>query len=88
MRLGVLFGVQHRCQWLLLVCGDAEYGAEYLLHPVRHDDDASGLAVLLVPVHMGVCCAGGVPAWRCRLLCVVFPVLCMRAATLSLLLTA
>ena len=36
---------------------------------------------VLVPVHMGVCCAGGVPAGRCRLLCVVFPVLCMCAAT-------
>ena len=28
---------------------------------------------LLVPVHMGVCCAGGMPAGRCRLLSVVFP---------------
>ena len=36
---------------------------------------------LLVPVHMGVCCAGGLPAGRCRLLCVVFPVLCVCAAT-------
>ena len=37
----------------------------------------------LVPVHMGVCCAEGMPAGRCRLLCVVFPVLRMCAATYS-----
>ena len=36
---------------------------------------------VLVPVHVGVCCAGGLPAGRCRLLCVVFPVLCVCAAT-------
>ena len=38
--------------------------------------------VVLVPVHMGVCCAGGAPAGRCQL-CVVLPVLCMCAATYS-----
>ena len=38
---------------------------------------------LLVPVHMGVCCAGEMPAGRCWLLCAVFPVLCMSAATYS-----
>ena len=31
---------------------------------------------LLVPVHMGVCCAGGVPAGCCRLLCVVCFLFC------------
>ena len=31
---------------------------------------------LLVPVHVGVCCAWGMLAGRCRLLCVVFPVYC------------
>ena len=36
---------------------------------------------VLVPVHMGVCCAGGLPLGRCRLLFVVFPVLCVGAAT-------
>ena len=30
---------------------------------------------VLVPVHVGVCCSGGLPARRCRLLCVVFPIL-------------
>ena len=30
--------------------------------------------LLLVLVHMGVCCAEGVPVGRCWLLCVVFPV--------------
>ena len=38
---------------------------------------------VLVPVHMGVCCDGGMPAGRCRLLCVVFPVLCLCATTYS-----
>ena len=32
---------------------------------------------------VGVCCAGRVPAGHCWLLCVVFPVLCMCAATSS-----
>lgn len=40
---------------------------------------------LSLSIHVGVCFAGGVPAWRCRLLCFVFPVLCMCAATCSLL---
>ena len=38
---------------------------------------------VLVPVHVGVCCAGGLPAGRCRLLCVVFPVFGVCAATYS-----
>ena len=38
---------------------------------------------VLVPVHMGVCCAGGLLAGHCRLLCVVFPVLGVCAATYS-----
>ena len=37
--------------------------------------------LVLVPVHVGVCCAGGLPAGRCRWLCVVFPVLGVCAAT-------
>ena len=41
---------------------------------------------VLVPVHVGVCCAGGWPAGRCRWLCVVFPVwACVSLLTVCML---
>ena len=38
---------------------------------------------VLEPVYVGVCCAGGLPAGRCRLFCIVFPVLGVCVATYS-----
>ena len=38
---------------------------------------------VLVPVHVGVCCVGGLPAERCQLLRVVFPVVYMCVAPYS-----
>ena len=59
-----------------------EYGAS--LQPAQNEVGAPGSrrGLLLVPDHVSVCCAGGVPAGSCQLLfCIVFAVLCMCAAT-------
>ena len=84
LRLGVWCGVHSQHQSWLLMCGaGGDAGC-----------DAGLVGALDAPLwRVGAlswcrctwvwCCAGGLPAGRCRLFCIVFPVLCMCAATYS-----
>ena len=79
--------VHYRCQWWLLVCGAGRRCR--LQCPLDRCTRRALMArrsLLLVPVHVGVCCAGGKPAGRCRLMGVVFLVCaCVPLLTVYLL---